>query len=357
MTSARLGAVDGLRGIAIAGVIWHHLAGIGPGWSLLSNGWLGVSLFFVLSGLVLHLPYARGSRTMVANADLVDFYRRRATLLLPLYYVNVAVLVAGASHAILPGWVPPSATEIALLATIAYTFTKTWYAPTINSPLWSLGIEVWFSVVFPLLAVLARRMGIARLLVGVAVFALAARFAGVLFPIFDRPHNPFLNPMKDGLLGRLDDFVVGMLLAELVVARSALFEARHARWLGPLGLLLLCAGASLWDLKVAKTLPASASPLFYLVVDAGAFCVTAAAIGSRGIFGRVLSSAALQVPGKMCFSVYVWHVPLKRLLLEAPTPGPGRYCVYFVVLAVVSVVSYRFVERQKDLRPLFQGNS
>ncbi|MBS2020625.1 MAG: acyltransferase [Deltaproteobacteria bacterium] len=355
MSQPRLGAVNGLRGIAILGVIWHHVASLRPGFSILSNAWLGVNLFFVLSGLVLYLPFARGARTLETRADVTRFYRRRATRLLPLYYVNVGVLLAIAASGALATLAMPSSTEIALLATITYVFTKAWYAPSINSPLWSFGLEWWFSVLFPLLAIVARRAGIARFFVGILLFALAVRFVGVAFPIFDRPHNPFLNPMKDGVLGRADDFAVGMLLAVLLVRGSSIVSEKRATVLGVVGLVLVCAGASLWDLKVTKVLPAIASPLFGLVVNAGLFAVTAAAIGATGVVGRILRSAALQVPGKMCFSIYLWHNLLNRWLL-GPGAGIGPHLAFFALLALVSAVSYRFVEfrHERDWRALFR---
>lgn len=357
MSPPRLGAVNGLRGIAILGVIWHHLASLAPGYSLLSNAWLGVNLFFVLSGLVLYLPFARASRTMETRADVADFYRRRAKRLLPLYYANIAILLAIAASGIVATLAWPSTTEIVLLATITFTFTKDWYAPSLNYPLWSLGIEVWFSVVFPLLAILARRSSLVRFFLAASVFALVARFAGVVFPVFDRPHNPFLNPMKDGVLGRLDDFATGMVLAELLVRGSSIFEPRRARLLGIAGLVLLCGVASLWDLKVMKIIPPIATPLFDLLTNAAMFAVTAASIGSSRFVGRILRSAALQLPGKMCFSIYVWHNLWNRALL-GPDATFGRYVLFFVLLAITSVLSYRFIEfrHERDWRSLFRAD-
>lgn len=357
MSAPRLGAVNGLRGIAILGVIWHHLAGLRPGFSILSNAWLGVDLFFVLSGFVLYLPFARGTRSMESWADAARFWRRRAGRLLPVYYVNVGILLAVALAGILAELRYPGATEVALLATITFVFTKDWYAPSLNYPLWSFGIEWWFSVVFPLVAVIARRAGIVRFFVGVCVFALAVRFVGVVFPIFDRPHNPFLNPMKDGVLGRLDEFAVGMLLAVLLERGSTIFSARRAPVLGVFGFVAVCAAAGLWDLKVMKILPPIAAPLFTILVNAGMFAVTAAAVGASGIVGRALRSAALQVPGKMCFSIYLWHNLWNRALLH-PAPSLGRYALFFVLLAITSALSYRFVEfrHERDWRALFRAD-
>src|ERR1700689_3768513 len=94
----KLEVINGLRGFAILAVIWHHLFGLyfkpgssvaleiaRGGGSFLSYGWIGVPLFFVLSGFVLYLPYAEGGAKLATGADALNFYRRRAERLLPLY--------------------------------------------------------------------------------------------------------------------------------------------------------------------------------------------------------------------------------------------------------------------------------
>src|SRR5580700_65219 len=98
----QLAAISGLRGVAIALVIFYHVlaGGVTPqalnvslfGVTLslspfLTNGWTGVNLFFVLSGFVLFLPYAQHRRSMATLGDRLRFYRRRAWRLLPLFYV------------------------------------------------------------------------------------------------------------------------------------------------------------------------------------------------------------------------------------------------------------------------------
>ncbi len=366
MVAPRLGVINGLRGIAILAVIWHHFGLVAPTWrapsvagwplpwaSLLSNGWLGVNLFFMLSGLVLYLPYAQGARSLEGPHAVRDFYRRRAQRLLPLYYVSLVVIWIFSVHPTLD-W--DGAQEVGLVTTFTFVFTKSQYAPRFNYPFWSLGIELWVSVLFPLLLVGGRRFGARRLLLYVALLALAVRCAGVAIPAVDRPHNPYLNPLKDSALGRLDDFVFGMVIAELVVARSWL-EARRARWLAPLGLLTLWIGCALWDLRATGHLPKAVAPFIGIVVDAGLFAVTCAAIASRGALHRLLASDLLQLPGKMCYSLYVWHAVVLRALIH-PGYGVADVALFLVLLAALSAITYRYVEfgHERDWRALFRGS-
>ena len=104
----RLAFVDGLRGLAIFAVIYHHLFSrfTAPGYesfelggfqlfpfTYLSNGWMGVNLFFFLSGFVLYLPYVMRKRTINNRQNLWEFYKRRAQRLMPLYYICLFISV------------------------------------------------------------------------------------------------------------------------------------------------------------------------------------------------------------------------------------------------------------------------
>jgi len=170
-----------------------------------------VNLFFVLSGFVLFYPYVTARRTMESNQDWRSYYRHRALRLLPLYFVSViyGFLVIA----------PPQSTaqwvrDGSLMLTATFGFAKDLWYPQYNWVLWSLGIELWFSVLFPFLVALTRKLTAPRTLVVAAVLAVAARYLG-LHEIFQLRGSVYLGPLRDSLLGRLDDFVLGMFIAWL----------------------------------------------------------------------------------------------------------------------------------------------
>jgi len=165
----RIAVVNGLRGLAIIGVIFQHM---GSGWALdalggelaplrplVSNGWTGVNLFFILSGFVLFLPYAAQRRGMASGADVWHFYRARFLRLMPLYYFAAAVVLVLAASVL----GAMAFTGLAIdLATMRFAVLPHHFGIAINCPLWSIGVEVLFSLAFPSLVIAAARIGLGR---------------------------------------------------------------------------------------------------------------------------------------------------------------------------------------------------
>jgi peptidoglycan/LPS O-acetylase OafA/YrhL len=156
VTRDRLGVLDGLRGFAILLVIWYHLwlvsgyvALSGPLQSIVENGFLGVDLFFFVSGFCICYPYARARYERRSRPPLRQFIERRAWKILP-SYVLALVVFAILYHARFAGFVDEAVQFAAHLF-----FVHVWFWPTFGSfsgPLWTLGVEVQFYVLFALLA-------------------------------------------------------------------------------------------------------------------------------------------------------------------------------------------------------------
>ena len=177
----RLEAIDALRGVAILAVLACHLVVVtpwgrnalaGPGLEgtaglakALENGLLGVNLFFVLSGFVLFRPFADGSRPLRSGVDVRGFLGRRLARLGPMFLLAVLVPLAMRF---------PYAELLDLLACLAWMFSGLFvfspehHVPRFNTPLWSLGSELWFSLLFPFVVMARRRWGWRTVLPAVA---------------------------------------------------------------------------------------------------------------------------------------------------------------------------------------------
>jgi peptidoglycan/LPS O-acetylase OafA/YrhL len=333
----RIAVVNGLRGLAIIGVIFQHM---GSGWALdalggelaplrplVSNGWTGVNLFFILSGFVLFLPYAARRRGMVSSADVWHFYRARFLRLMPLYYFAAAVVLVLAASIL--GAV--AFTGLAIdLATMRFAVLPHHFGIEINYPLWSIGVEVLFSLAFPPLVMAAVRIGVGRLLAVALLVALAACVGGRLWD----PRPLGANFISDNIFGRIDEFVLGMAVA------------RHLVWPGVA--LILLAWAGFYQCQYRGLSMVVTAPLNNLL-DLGFVSVLACALTK--VEGRsVLAFAPLQVIGMMCYSLYIWHAPV----LQTVQPLAGGVIALLLVV-VLAAFSYRYIEfrRVADWRALF----
>jgi peptidoglycan/LPS O-acetylase OafA/YrhL len=98
----------------------------------------------------------------------------------------------------------------AALAAVIFPFHSETFLPRpINWVLWSIGVEVWFSVFFPVLVAMIKKFGWRRVLVIVFTAAFSTRLVGHVF-LYMAPQGQVLNVISDSVLGRLDEFVMGM---------------------------------------------------------------------------------------------------------------------------------------------------
>jgi peptidoglycan/LPS O-acetylase OafA/YrhL len=301
-------------------------------------------LFFMLSGLVLSIPYFRGDRRMTSAADARRFIVHRAWRLLPLF---VAACVIG--YAIRLATSPDArALDLVMSLTTASMFnSKYWFSSPVGV-LWSLNIEIWFSALFPTLILVVLRHGMRRPLVVVFVVALAVRIIGARFPTL----NPNIDPIKDSLPGRLDDFMVGILIARLYV--DGRLENLNPAFAALGVFLLLCSGL-LWSVAMGGALPRASVVIFNNISQLGFGLIIATALSKRrGIAKWVLDLWPLRVLGAMCFSLYVWHLyPISPAIATNPF-APQAILQYWVALLLVAGASYRFIEfPHGDWRQLF----
>lgn len=127
---------------------------------------MAVSLFFVLSGLVISLPYWQKKREFRSFFDVGDFFKRRFFRLYPLF-----ILSALASLFFIFGFSPPAMKEAFWSLTTLGSFSASHFFPSINPVYWSLMLEVQMSLVFPIIIVFSRKIHIAWMLIIFVIIA------------------------------------------------------------------------------------------------------------------------------------------------------------------------------------------
>jgi peptidoglycan/LPS O-acetylase OafA/YrhL len=360
----KLGVINGLRGFAILSVLYYHVFSrlTPPGFksfdyanikilpfTYLSSSWFGVNLFFILSGFVLALPYFLEKREFTTPAHFKEFYLRRAKRMLPLYYFSVVFCIVFLSPPISLDTFPR---DLLLMGGVLFNFTKDMWFPSYNWVLWSLGIEVWFSIIFPFLIISIRKFGILKVLVVVLLASLVTRIIGnaEIYNI----GSPLLNPVKDSLLGRLDEFLWGMFLCYVYVNQRELSKKIGVAIPLFAGIALITLACFSWDYVMLKIMPRDLIPYISLILDMGIFFFAWALLMMKGgPIKWLFNNYPMQLLGVMCYSIYIWHgIAIKPLILEYDAMQIIEY--YFLVLLLASL-SYRFIEfgHEPNWRKLF----
>ena len=329
--------LDGVRGLAVVAVVVYHA---GPA-SWLPGGFLGVSLFFTLSGyLIGSLVVAEVEAS--GGLDLGRFWSRRAKRLLP------ALLVALAASAVLARIIELSdRTQRELIAGLTYTsnwvelwdgrsYGELFGAPSPASHLWSLAVEEQFYVVFPL-AVLAlvhlvdRRRFRTGLLVGSAAVYVAGTAVAMAV---STSAAYYATP------ARAPEIATGVALA----AWTRRPERAAGPVLGVVGALALAlVGVACVRTGLATPWVGDGGLAVFGLVSA----LLVAGAGRPGPLARVLSPAPLTYLGRISYGLYLYHWPVV-IVLDRPRvhldPGPLFAARAIVSLAIASA-SYVLIEQ------------
>ncbi len=314
--TARLPGLDLLRGIAVVWVMFFHsylVGGLGPDWQWLSRfGWMGVDLFFVLSGFLIGAqvlaPLAEGRRL-----SLGDFYVRRAFRILPAYLAVLALYVLWPAFREARGMEAPWKFLLFVVnLSIDYGRNATF------SHAWSLCVEEHFYWLFPLAAlVLMRRPAAwkfallcsAVVLGGIGLRAAIWLHGTAVDPAMTR--NWFIEDLYYPTWNRLDGLLFGVVLAAWKTLRPASWQhARrhaHASLLG--GIVLLLVAFELFEVRTGLIGNSVGWPVLSLAMALLVF----AAAGRDSLLGR-RDWPLIGWLATISYSLYLIHKPIYHLL-------------------------------------------
>lgn len=330
--SATLPALTGLRGVAALWVLLYHIQAMGDGFALpksvpiLRDGWLGVDMFFVLSGFILMLVHGDEFRAPHL-ARVASFLRLRFFRVYPL--ATVVLLAIVLLVAFDPGFAvsfaqtgkSPNLSLEALLRTLA--LATRWWTPLSgdwNQPVWSLSVEVLGYIAFPVLACLALLLTRAWQVVVIAMISLSL---------------PTVVALQDGVgYGNIEMWgalsrMFGAFIGGMMVCR--LHQLAPSGWRATRGWLAVPA--------------AFAAALFPVGVAVFAFAALIYGLAANiGPVNWVLKHPVAMFLGRISFPLFLLHVmPLSALayhLREMEASDPVRWVALALLLIVLAAMSW-----------------
>jgi peptidoglycan/LPS O-acetylase OafA/YrhL len=329
--------VDGLRAVAIVPVLLFH-----AGFSWFKGGFIGVDVFFVISGYLITTLILAEKRA--GRFSIVSFYERRARRILPaLFVVMLACLI--------PAWlwmtpqrlanfgqslvaVSAFANNILLAVTVGYFEPAVDEKPLLHT--WSLAVEEQYYVFFPLLLMLCWRLGRRWLLTLICVGALIS-LAAAQWGWLHRPESNFYL-----VQGRAWELLLGVVVAFALEPDATGLPRQPVlpNTLSIAGVLLIAYAMLMFDDQTPF-------PSLYSLVPTVGTALVLYAADNRTLAGRLLGLPLFVGIGLISYSLYLWHQPLlafARILSDAG-PTPAVRIGLLGLAFVLAWLSWRFVEK------------
>jgi ABC-type glycerol-3-phosphate transport system permease component/peptidoglycan/LPS O-acetylase OafA/YrhL len=380
-TQTLLGA-DGIRTIACLMVILHHLAQrlemqsqpaiVRDVQAFLMQGSAGVSAFFVLSGLLLSLPFWRRYLNGKPMPDMLEYTRRRAVRIVPGFYASLLISFV-LTLAFVPDVEKPWMRLIGGLGFTSALHYVTLFPVDLNGPLWSIGFEVicYFLMPLGMYALFkyfpARGFTFAlKFWLGLLIITLIINQFVISELVPDSINRGWDHGLVGGakywmpnynVIGFFAHYALGVLAAGLLAERqrrkrdsSYAFDALAI--LGFVGLIgLLWTGRSMGDFDLSFQAQPYRYPLFALLI-----ALLLVTLPFSRFLGRALEQRFFKYTAKLSFGLYIWHYLIMELI-RLTHNNDFRYngireLPYLITLSVITLllayitaaVSYRHIE-------------
>jgi peptidoglycan/LPS O-acetylase OafA/YrhL len=344
--------LDGLRGIAVILVLLRHairpfldddeLPASFLGWDagiFMANGWIGVDLFFVLSGFLITHHILRLRDRNSGSWHWKPYLQKRALRIIPAYYAVLFLAVAGA----FPYF--EVAPDLLGLRVVYHMLVLQDYLPAnIVVAFWSLGVEEKFYILAPL--VILARANATSLLARMSTIIMLL-VLGIMLRVFTAiestdidSYQQFFMVFRSPFHMTMDPILFGVLIALVYRSRrecpalTSRLVASIAFWVGAvLFLVITCSHEMMrditwWDKTLQPTLVAfTFAAITYGLIFGG---------GPRALF----RSTMLFVTARISYSLYLIHLPLVPLsLVLANTLAPGSFSIFVVLFIAISTAA------------------
>jgi len=295
--------IDGLRAIAVIPVVLFH-----AGFSTFSGGFVGVDVFFVISGYLITTIIL--SDMEKGRFSIVSFYERRARRILPALFLVMFISLPFAWLWLLPSdmkkfsqslvAVSSFSSNILFWLTSGYWDTASELKPLLHT--WSLAVEEQYYVLFPLFLILMWNYG-KRFILGAFILITGISFILGQWGAYHHPSAAFYLIPTRGWELAIDACIAFYFQYHKQTVQTLPSHKLVDEVLGLLGLLMICYGVIVFD----ETTP---FPSIYTLAPTIGTGLIILFSSSETIAGRLLSFKPLVAIGLISYSAYLWHQPL-----------------------------------------------
>ena len=363
--------LDGLRGLAACAVFvvhYHQIVdfdlqfGLFDSYHFFPNGKHGVALFFILSGLLLSLPFWQSLASRTPWPIMKTYMVRRLARIFPAYYLALTMLILMSGLWLVPGgW-----TDIVLHYSFLFNFTE-FSIFSINPPFWTLAVEMQFYLILPLIFCIMRRLSpwqacTVLLLIGLLTYGLHYWVVSSVTRIVPWPGNvaltwirPYGAVVTHSLLAHLPLFIFGVVAGWLFIylnqqyARHADFQRRCSEfsfWCC-LVLLFLLLSSELGE-KIQVSYGRYGLPLIPLLL-----AVLVVSTPFTLFANKILDSTLLRRLGLISYGIYIYHLPclnwVDRTMQQYGWDSPEHWLVLggssVILTLMIASLSYLIIER------------
>ena len=341
--------IDGLRAIAILPVIFYH-----AGLQIFSGGYVGVDIFFVISGYLISSIIL--SEIETGKFSLINFYQRRARRILPALFCVILISTPFAWFILLPA-------DLELFGNSAFSALTFWsnyifyfeidYFETSSKlkPLlhtWSLSIEEQFYIIYPILLIFFFKFGkktfIIFLIISAIISLALAQWAGNLkftYPYFEKEFLFFNQSSLTNFflpIGRIWELIIGILIAFYIKKNGQ--PNRFNEILTLFGLILIF-------YSVFTFTPETNYPSFHTLLPTIGTGLLILFMNSKTFIHKIFSQKLLVFIGLISYSAYLYHFPIFTFIEYSNYLENSLLLKIILILITffISFVSWKYIEK------------
>ena len=337
--------IDGLRAIAVLGVIFYHAEIIFNGNQIISGGFLGVDIFFVISGyLITSIIIDEYKETK--NFSYTNFYVRRAKRLMPALLVVIFFTTFLAYIYLLPAqyeeYYKSIISSIFFTSNFFFHYSGQEYGENIlsSAPLlhtWSLGIEEQFYILYPIVLIFILKFFKKDIKSLFVIGILSSISFTVIVGVDHQSFNFYMLP------SRIWELLCGGIIVIWKRGNVNLFFSKYEKFLSTLGLLLILFSFVYFN-DVNK------HPSYYTILPVLGCSILLMNNKSSNYINSILSISMLRKIGLISYSLYLWHHPVLSFGKITGITGLDNENLFVKILLIllsiiVASISFNFVEK------------